>query len=296
MQVNRAIELADVIERCGELVTGVWPEPPNTAMVMPIVASGQDRAAGFLVAGVSPRRPLDDQHRAFFDLLATQISTTVANAGAYEEERRRAEALAELDRAKTAFFSNVSHEFRTPLTLMLGPVADVLGELDSAVFAEQRERLDIAYRNGLRLQKLVNTLLDFSRIEAGRVQASYEATNLASLTSDLASNFRSACERAGIDLIVDCPDLDEPIYVDPDMWEKIVLNLVSNAFKFTLSGTIEVKLRKLAEHVELTSVIPVSVFRLKSCREYSNVFTACRSRREGRRRDRESVLLWCGNW
>ncbi|HEX5887278.1 MAG TPA: ATP-binding protein [Pyrinomonadaceae bacterium] len=252
MQMNRAIELSDLIECCGELLTGVWPEPPHIAMVMPIGASGQDRAVGFLVAGVSPRRPLDDQHRAFFELLTTQISTTVANARAYEEERRRAESLAELDRAKTAFFSNVSHEFRTPLTLMLGPVADLLGELDGEVSAEQRERLDIAYRNGLRLQKLVNTLLDFSRIEAGRVQASYEATDLASLTAELASNFRSACERAGIELVVDCPSLGEPIYVDPDMWEKVVLNLVSNAFKFTFAGSIEVKLRKSAENVELT--------------------------------------------
>ena len=252
MQTNRAVEVTDVIQRCGELSTGVWPEPPHTAMVMPIGASGQDRAIGFLVAGVSPRRPLDDQYRAFFDLLATQISTTVTNARAYEEERRRAESLAELDRAKTAFFSNVSHEFRTPLTLMLGPVADVLGELDGAAFAAQRESLEIAYRNGLRLQKLVNTLLDFSRIEAGRVQASYEAVDLAGLTSELASNFRSACERAGIDLVVDCPLLDEPIYVDPDMWEKIVLNLVSNAFKFTFSGRIEVSLHKAGDQVELT--------------------------------------------
>jgi signal transduction histidine kinase len=252
MQTNRTLEITDVIECCGELFTGVWPEPPDTAMVMPIGASGQDRAVGFLVAGVSPRRPLDGQYRAFFDLLTTQISTIVANARAYEEERRRAESLAELDRAKTAFFSNVSHEFRTPLTLMLGPVADLLGEPDGSVPEEQRERLDIAYRNGLRLQKLVNTLLDFSRIEAGRVQASYEATNLASLTSEFASNFRSACQRAGIDLVVDCPDLEEAVYVDPDMWEKIVLNLVSNAFKFTLSGSIEVKLRKLEEQVELT--------------------------------------------
>ena len=253
MQTNRTIEITDVVERCGELVTGVWPEPAHTAMLMPIGASGQDRAIGFLVAGVSPRRPLDDQHRAFFDLLATQISTTVTNARAYEEERRRAESLAELDRAKTAFFSNVSHEFRTPLTLLLGPVADVLAELDNTPASQaQRENLEIAYRNGLRLQKLVNTLLDFSRIEAGRVQASYEATDLAAMTAELASNFRSACERAGIDLVVDCPDLEEPVYVDPDMWEKIVLNLVSNAFKFTFSGRIEVSLRKTAEHVVLT--------------------------------------------
>jgi signal transduction histidine kinase len=251
MQTNSAIEITDVIACCGEL-SGVWPEPPHTAMVMPIRASGQDRTVGFLVAGVSPRRPLDDQYRAFFDLLSTQIATTVANARAYEEERRRAESLAELDRAKTAFFSNVSHEFRTPLTLLLGPVADVLAEIDGPFSGAQRESLEIVYRNGLRLQKLVNTLLDFSRIEAGRVQASYEPTNLSSLTAELASNFRSACERAGIKLIVHCPQLDELVYVDPDMWEKIVLNLVSNAFKFTLSGHIEVTLRKSDKQVELT--------------------------------------------
>ena len=252
MQTNKPVEVTDVVQRCGELLTGVWPEPLHTAMVMPISASAQERAIGFLVAGVSPRRPLDDHYRAFFDLLTTQISTTVSNARAYEEERRRAESLAELDRAKTAFFSNVSHEFRTPLTLMLGPLADVLGELDESYSEAQRQGLEIAYRNGLRLQKLVNTLLDFSRIEAGRVQASYKPTDLARLTSELASNFRSACERAGIDLIVDCPELGDLIYVDPDMWEKIVLNLVSNAFKFTLSGSIEVRLRKSGEQVELT--------------------------------------------
>ena len=251
IQSNRAVEITDVIQRYGELSGGVWPEALHTARIMPIRASGQDRATGFLVTGVSPRRPLDDQYRAFFDLLTTQISTTVANARAYEAERRRAEALAELDRAKTTFFSNVSHEFRTPLTLMLGPVADILAETDSLP-ASQRDRLEIAHRNGLRLQKLVNTLLDFSRIEAGRIQASYEPADLSSLTAELASNFRSACDRAGIDLVVACPPLSEPIYVDPDMWEKIVLNLTSNAFKFTLSGRIEVRLRESGEQVELS--------------------------------------------
>jgi len=251
MRSNHAVEMTDVIQRYGELSGGVWPEATHTARVMAIRASGQDRPTGFLVAGVSPRRPLDDQYRAFFDLLTTQISTTVANARAYEAERRRAEALAELDRAKTTFFSNVSHEFRTPLTLMLGPVADILAETDSLP-ASQRERLEIAHRNALRLQKLVNTLLDFSRIEAGRIQASYEPADLSSLTAELASNFRSACDRAGIDLVVACPPLSESIYVDPDMWEKIVLNLISNAFKFTLSGRIEVCLRESGEQVELS--------------------------------------------
>ncbi len=245
------LEITDVIKRFGELPSGVWPEPPHTAMLIPIRASGQDGPAGFLIAGVSPRRPLDDQYRAFFDLLSSQIATTIANARAYEEERRRAEALAELDRAKTTFFSNVSHEFRTPLTLMLGPVSDMLTEMDGSLPSAERERLEIAHRNGLRLQKLVNTLLDFSRIEAGRVQASFEPVELGTFTTELASNFRSACEKAGLDFVVECPPLAEPVYVDADMWEKVVLNLISNAFKFTLSGRIAVTQRVAGDHIEL---------------------------------------------
>ncbi len=237
-------ELVDRLEaRFGRLRCGVWPDPPQSAIVLPVMQSGQDRLAGFLVAGISPRRVFDDDYRGFTELLAGHIATAITNARAYEEERRRAEALAELDRAKTTFFSNVSHEFRTPLTLILGPVEDALALSDGSLPAPQRERLEIAHRNGLRLQKLVNTLLDFSRIEAGRVQASYEPTDLASLTAELASNFRSACERAELKLIVDCPPMPEPVYVDRDMWEKIVLNLLSNAFKYTFEGEIEVSLR-----------------------------------------------------
>ncbi len=167
---------------------------------------------------------------------------------AYAEERKRAEVLAELDRAKTAFFSNVSHEFRTPLTLMLSPAEEALAEATSP---EQRERLEVLHRNALRLQKLVNTLLDFSRIEAGRVQASYEPTDLARLTAELACIFRSAIEKAGMRLVVHCEPLGEPIYVDRDMWEKVVLNLVSNAFKFTLEGEIEVSLSRVEDGARL---------------------------------------------
>src|SRR5262249_46637310 len=201
--------VTELARRFGALPGNVWPEPPHTALVLPVRKSGQERLAGFLVAGVSPRLVLDDNYRGFLDLLAGHVATAVANARAYEEERRRAEALAELDRAKTAFFSNVSHEFRTPLTLMLGPVEDALAA-DGALSPPPRERLEVVPRNGLRLQRLVNTLLDFSRIEAGRVRACFEPTDLAAFTSDLASNFRSACERAGLALVVDCPPLPEP--------------------------------------------------------------------------------------
>jgi PAS domain S-box-containing protein len=235
--------LADVRARFGDLPGGAWAFPPEEAIVVPIRES-ESLVSGALVLGISPVRKFDEDYRTFFELAARQIATTIGNARAYEEEKRRAEALAELDRAKTAFFSNVSHEFRTPLTLLLGPVEEMLAEPESAILPETRKLLGVVHRNALRLQKLVNTLLDFSRIEAGRVQASFEPTDLAGFTAELVSVFRSAVEKAGMRLIVDCQPLSEPAYIDRDMWEKIVLNLVSNAFKFTLEGEIEVSLRQ----------------------------------------------------
>jgi len=252
----------DLVARFGPLAAGPWPESPSAALVLPFGQGGQaggpasagtakegDTAPrGVLVAGLSPRVPCSDAYRHFFELVAGQLTTAIHSARALELERERAEALAELDRAKTAFLSNVSHEFRTPLTLLLGPLQDALsGQRDTEGNPVLTgEPLEVAHRNALRLLRLVNALLDFSRIESGRVQASYEPVDLAALTADLASGFRSAIERAGLRFVVDCPSLDglhEPVYVDRQMWESVVLNLLSNAFKHTFEGQIHVTLR-----------------------------------------------------
>ena len=241
LRTKSPVEIGD-LESLGVRIPGKpWPELVAKAIVLPIY-SAPETLAGILVAGVGPRRPWNAAYRTFFDLVAGHVGVAVSDARAYEHERQRAEALAEIDRAKTLFFSNVSHEFRTPLTLMLGSLEDILAKRDGAVIPEDLAVLEVAHRNALRLLKLVNTLLDFSRIEAGRVQASYQPTDLATLTADLASSFRSAVEKAGLRLTVDCPPLAQPVYVDCDMWEKIVLNLISNAFKFTFEGEIAVNL------------------------------------------------------
>jgi signal transduction histidine kinase/DNA-binding response OmpR family regulator len=241
--------LRGISGRFGVMPGGSWPEPADSAVILPIAAPGQATPTGFLVAGLSPRRPVDTEYTGFLNLVAAQIGSSIANARSYEEERKRAEALAKLDRAKTLFFSNVSHEFRTPLTLMLGHLEDTLASANLP--QEEREKLDTAHRNSLRLLKLVNSLLDFSRIEAGRATANYAPVDLAKLTAELASNFRSLCERAHLGLVVDCPPLREPVYVDRDMWEKIVFNLLSNAFKFTFEGEIVVGLRTANDQAEL---------------------------------------------
>jgi signal transduction histidine kinase/DNA-binding response OmpR family regulator len=228
--------------------------PSNAAadrtLILPIMRSGH--CAGFIVAGTSRFQSLEETYRDFFDLVAAQISTAVAQAASYEEERERAEALAELDRAKTIFFSNISHEFRTPLTLMLGPLDDLLARAPAALNANDHDTLAVIGRNGRRLLKLVNTLLDFSRIQAGRHEALYEPTDLGAFTANLAGVFRSAVEQAGLKLDVRCPAGLEPVYVDHGMWEKIVLNLLSNAFKFTFEGEIGVELADHGSSVSLT--------------------------------------------
>src|SRR5262249_41660674 len=174
---------------------------------------GQTRPSAALIVGLNPYRPLDDRYRTFLTLFVGQIAAGLANARVWEEERRRAEALAAIDRAKTAFFSNVSHEFRTPLPLMLGPTEDALAR-DGVM---RREDLETVYRNELRLLRLVNSLLDFSRIEAGRTRAHYEPMDLGRLTADLASTFRSAIERGGLTFEVDTPQLGRPVHVDRTM-------------------------------------------------------------------------------
>ncbi len=240
---GRTVVVDDLERRFTDLPTGCWPEPPLSAVLLPLAQSSQAPPYGFLVAGVNRYRPLDDGYRDFLELLAGQLAGTINDARAFDFERQRAETLAQLDRAKTDFFTNISHEFRTPLTLLLGPAEDALSDADQPLPDRQRGRVDVILRNGQRLLKLVNTLLDFSRLESGRLEAHFEPLDLAAYTRELAAMFDAAAERLGLTLTVDCPPLPEEVYVDRDLWAKIVLNLLSNALKFTFTGGIAVRLR-----------------------------------------------------
>ncbi|MBA3588982.1 ATP-binding protein [Methylibium sp.] len=136
--------------------------------------------------------------------------------------------------------------------MLLGPAEELLAMQHGILPRGAHEQIGVVHRNALRLQKLVNTLLDFSLVEANRLRASYQATDLAAVTSELASVFQSAVEKAGMRLVVDCPPLSDPVYVDRDMWEKVVLNLISNAFKFTLEGEITVTLEDAGHAVRMS--------------------------------------------
>ncbi len=248
---QQIVLLKDLAARLSAIPPGPWSDPPRSAALIPIRSNTANRLAGVLVAGISPRLRFDEPYRNFFDLLSHQMATALANTRAYEEERKRAELLSEIDRAKTAFFSNVSHEFRTPLTLILGPLEDMLASPDRELTRDQRQQLAVIHRNSLRLLKLVNSVLDFSRIEAGRIEAVFQPTDISSVTADLASAFRSAMERAGIRYEINCEPIEEKVFIDRDMWEKIVFNLLSNAFKFTFQGTVSVSVKPVDGSVQL---------------------------------------------
>jgi signal transduction histidine kinase len=232
-----------------KLPRGVWEVPASKAIVLPIVQTGSKDPYGLLVVGLNPYRLPDEKYTSFLSLIADQVANSFGEVHVLEEERKRTEALAALDRAKTTFFSNISHEFRTPLTLLLGPIEETLNSADSS--EETRYRMEVAYRNALRMQKLVNTLLEFSRIEAGRVEGRFSKVDIVSFTRDLVSLFRAAVEKTGMQLHFHGGPVHDEVYVDSDMWEKIVLNLVSNAFKYTREGSIEVNVTQVDGQVQL---------------------------------------------
>jgi len=236
---NRLIESVNN-GRWKNLPKGAWNMMPNSFVHVPIKAANKKFPFGILTVGLNPYRKFDTVYQNFLQLIADRISLAINNVMAYEEEQKRIKALEELDKAKTIFFSNISHEFRTPLTLMLGNIEEALNEPESV--PKNLERMNMTHRNAMRLLKLVNTLLDFSRIESGRQKAFYSLTDIVSYTNNLAANFRSIVEKAGLKFIIQADAIIQPVYIDKQMWEKILFNLLSNAFKYTLSGTITLRL------------------------------------------------------
>ncbi|HRP57101.1 PAS domain S-box protein [Agriterribacter sp.] len=232
----------DLTERFGNLPTGVWDSAIRKALVLPVAHNQQKIPYAILKVGINPYRMLTDKYQSFFKLIADQIGSGINNSRIFETERKRTGALEELDKAKTVFFSNISHEFRTPLTLTLGPLEELINTPGNRLSNSERQSIETTHRNAMRLLKLVNTLLDFSRIESGRMTARYSPINIVSFTANLAGNFRSTIEKVGLELEVKAQPITEPVYADKQMWEKIVFNLLSNAFKYTLKGKITVSI------------------------------------------------------
>lgn len=231
--------IKDLSEFFDPLPECTWNEAPVEGFVVPLKET-TGNAETFLCFTLSPRIRFNDDYKLFLESIGSAISTVLQTITSLETERNRVQALEAIDKAKTVFFSNISHEFRTPLTLMLGTLEEILRNGNEQ--PQNQELLKMTHRNAMRLLKLVNALLDFSRMESNRQKAAFVRTNLGVLTKNLAGNFRSMIEKAGLQFFVEAGDTLEAVYVDRTMWEKIVFNLLSNAYKYTLSGYIKIRL------------------------------------------------------
>lgn len=241
---------ADVL---GDAVApGPWPGAPRQLVGLPFWRGGEDAPAGVLLFGASPYGLLDANYRGFLESVTGHVAHAVAIAEAEAAEARRIAAMAELERSRLQFFASVSHELRTPLTLILSPLEMLAEQHAASLPATLREPLEMAHRNAQRLHKLVGSMMDFAIIEAGSMPLVLEPVDPFAVTTEIVSLFRSAVEDAGLALDVRSAGPTAHVMLDREMWETIVANLVSNAFKYTPAGRIEVLLARRGDRLVLT--------------------------------------------
>ncbi|SEQ97158.1 SpoIIE family protein phosphatase [Actinokineospora terrae] len=237
-------------------VTAAWRSRESmprgiSELLVPLQPGSGSDSPGVLALGLSAHRVFDKDYQDFLVLVSGQVSAAVGDARAYQEQRRQIADLAELDRLKTEFFANISHEFRTPLTLITGETADAVADEVAPLAPAQRDRAEVVLRNAERLRRLVDDLLDLARLEAGALTADPTWTDLAALTEEVSTSFAPAVSKAGLAMVLRCSPLPRLVAVDRGMWEKVVLNLLSNAVKYTLTGHIDVELLDRGDSVEL---------------------------------------------
>lgn len=222
----------------------------GTLHAFPITAPEQQRPSHVLVVRHNDARPWDGELETYLGLLAGTIGAALIDQGELWAERRQVARAAAVDAAKSAFFAGVNHELRTPLSLISAPIENLF-ERRSELAPDVARQVDLIRANTGRLARMVDAMLDFSRMEAGRLVPDLETADVAEQIRTLAASFAPAVEQAGLRFVVDVPDLTQPALVDADFLERIVLNLLSNAVKFTAAGTVELKVSERVGHYRI---------------------------------------------
>lgn len=224
----------------------LFRNPKRALLVVPLLSDGK------IIGSISLRQNDRPRHWQTSEIelakaVAGQAAIAVQQARLYQKTRQQADQLMELDRQKTEFFQNISHEFRTPLTLTIGPLEATVAKQVALPY----EQSVIALRNSRRLLRLVNQLLDLQRLDAGRMQPSFRPCDLVEFVSQTVSSFRAYCDRKGIQLInqlTPCPS----VYLDLEKFDKVLYNLLSNAMKFTpAGGSITITLKPAGDYCVL---------------------------------------------
>ena len=246
---------------------GQWPEA-GTRMTLVVPAFWYEKlpfqialvVLGLtgLIAGVGWRVRQGRRREAELNALVQARTEEVRKEKTRTEEALRtiteqAAQLQALDAAKSRFFANISHEFRTPLTLTLGPLEDLQDGLFGTLDADTREQVDLAHRNARRLLRLINQLLDLSRLESGAITLHRQPVDLGALLQSIAEPFAALAARKQIDFRLNRPQASVMLDADADRLDEVFVNLIGNAFKFTpAGGTITVTLVPAEETTTVT--------------------------------------------
>lgn len=206
--------------------------PAKALLIVPLIVDQK------IIGSISLRQTKQPRHWRIDEVelaqaVASQAALAVQQARLYQKTRQQAEQLLELDRQKTEFFQNISHEFRTPLTLTIGPLESAVNREEGLTYAQAV----IALRNSRRLLRLVNQLLDLQRLDAGRMQPTFRPCDPVEFITEVVEAFRPYCERKQLTLVTHldpCP----PLYLDFEKFDKVLYNLLSNAMKFTAAGGV----------------------------------------------------------
>ncbi|MGL5081069.1 MAG: response regulator [Microcoleaceae cyanobacterium] len=215
--------------------------PSKALLVVPLLLEDDKIIGSISLRQNNSTRKWQDAEINLVQIVATQAALAVQQSRLYQQTRQQAERLLEVDRLKTEFFQNISHEFRTPLTLMIGPLESAVNQAQGLPYDQSK----IALRNARRLLRLVNQLLDLQKFDAGRMQPSFRPCDLVTFCRQTVELFKTYCDKKGINLETDLQDCP-PLYLDLERFDKVLYNLLSNAMKFTpTGGTISVTLEPL---------------------------------------------------
>ena len=244
-----------IMDDCRDLIRDypvrVWDELPISAIVVPICSeSSMDTPEAVLILGINIRRPIDAEYDSWLQVIRAHLTSAHASVKAAQAEAQRIEDAAKMDRAKTAWFKGAAHDLRGPLTLIGGPIGELLE--DPRLTPGQYQSLSTAKRNVDRLTRVINALLDFSRVEAGNMEAKFVPLDLGAFVVELTDLFRGAVERLGVDFVVDVQPHDKLVFVDPTLFEMALSNLIGNSLKYTDQGRITIRVRFDEKNVLVT--------------------------------------------
>ncbi|KAL1410450.1 hypothetical protein Q8F55_004461 [Vanrija albida] len=217
-----------------------WPEKSQHAVVIPLLNDTSDAVpSGVIVLGLNPRRRITDQYTNWIQALRHSLSATLMSVQSAEEEQARVREKAKLERAKTLLVQSAAHEFRTPLTLIAAPLDELLR---SQLRPAQRRLVKLADRNKRILQRLVDSLLDFSRIETGLISARFVRGDLGKFVHDIADIFKPTVQRAALAFVVEVEESPEPVAFDPTLIETVLSTFMSQALQYTQRGSVTLRL------------------------------------------------------